>query len=387
MDYPANCTIQNCTINQTSKCGIQLYGAQSCIIDNNTIGEYISWGIDLAGEYQTPRNNMISNNKFYDMWHHDCKGDTPCTVDEGCWTGNCSSNPHVDFLFIRKGSGVNPEDTIVEKNFFYNNKDFTDMGYDGTAFVSEGGTNTIYRNNIFINPHSYMCFQTETNSSYTQIYNNVFYAPRYISVRLKVANAIVKNNIIIGSQACYYFPDSEPPVYGNIDSDYNLFVDLGCISLLEGAGCKDTTLTEWQEATGDDLNSPFSVSTIADVKFVDISGYPTSCKTMDLRLQSNSPAVNAGTSISGFNNDYAGSLRPQGSSWDIGAYEYVQETATNGSDLNGDGVVNIQDVQLCVNVLLGSETDSDIVGQADVNEDGQVDEKDKNSIVNIILVK
>ena len=319
IDRPVNCTIQNNILKKTSKCGIQLYGAKSCTIDENTIGEYISWGLDLAGEYQTPTNNTISDNTFYDMWHHDCKGNTSCTAEEGCWTGNCASNPHTDYLFIRKGSGVNPEDTIVERNLFYNDKDFTDLSYDGTAFVSEGGTRSIYRNNVFINPHSYMCFQTETNSTDTEIYNNTFYHPRYFAVRMKVAGVKIKNNIIIGTSSYYFMTEA---VHDDIDSDYNLFVDISCISKWEGVGCQDFTLSEWQTATGDDSHSPSSVASVADIKFQDISGYPSSCSSMDLRLQSDSPAVNTGTTISGFTNDYDNISRPQGSAWDIGAYEF-----------------------------------------------------------------
>jgi hypothetical protein len=56
-----------------------------------------------------------------------------------------------------------------------------------------------------------------------------------------------------------------------------------------------------------------------------------------------------------------------------------------GGDVNGDGVVDVLDVQLCVNVILGTETDPDIVYRADVNGDGNVDVLDVQEIVNIIL--
>src|SRR5262249_52488210 len=39
-------------------------------------------------------------------------------------------------------------------------------------------------------------------------------------------------------------------------------------------------------------------------------------------------------------------------------------------DLNDDGAVNAQDLQLQVNVILGTETDSTIVSRADLNSDG-----------------
>ena len=54
-------------------------------------------------------------------------------------------------------------------------------------------------------------------------------------------------------------------------------------------------------------------------------------------------------------------------------------------DLSLDGLVNILDVQLCVNVILGNETDPDIVGRADLTGDGGVNVLDLQAIVNIIL--
>lgn len=43
----------------------------------------------------------------------------------------------------------------------------------------------------------------------------------------------------------------------------------------------------------------------------------------DFRLQPNSPAIDAGISLSEVNNDISGQTRPKGSGYDIGAYEYL----------------------------------------------------------------
>lgn len=64
-------------------------------------------------------------------------------------------------------------------------------------------------------------------------------------------------------------------------------------------------------------------------------------------------------------------------------------TSTPGSpttgDVSSDGVVNVIDVQLCVNIILGTESDPGRTGRADVNGDGGVDVLDVQRIVNIIL--
>jgi hypothetical protein len=55
------------------------------------------------------------------------------------------------------------------------------------------------------------------------------------------------------------------------------------------------------------------------------------------------------------------------------------------ADLNGDGQVNVLDVQLSVNVFLGLQTDPAIVARADVNGDGAVNVLDVQAIANIVL--
>jgi hypothetical protein len=45
----------------------------------------------------------------------------------------------------------------------------------------------------------------------------------------------------------------------------------------------------------------------------------------------------------------------------------------------------VLDVQLCVNVFLGIQTDPDIVAAADVNGDGTVNVLDVQRIVNVFL--
>ncbi len=63
-------------------------------------------------------------------------------------------------------------------------------------------------------------------------------------------------------------------------------------------------------------------------------------------------------------------------------------TATSTSmpaDLNLDGGVDVLDVQLCVNVFLGTETDPGIVSRSDVNGDSAVDVLDVQLVVNEFL--
>ncbi len=56
-------------------------------------------------------------------------------------------------------------------------------------------------------------------------------------------------------------------------------------------------------------------------------------------------------------------------------------------DLSKDGEVNIIDIQICVNIVLGTETNPEIITRADINKDGSIDVSDVQEILNIVLVR
>lgn len=56
-------------------------------------------------------------------------------------------------------------------------------------------------------------------------------------------------------------------------------------------------------------------------------------------------------------------------------------------DVNGDGEVNIADVNCLIDVILGARSADDFDGRADVNEDTEVNIADVNAVIDIILGK
>ena len=61
--------------------------------------------------------------------------------------------------------------------------------------------------------------------------------------------------------------------------------------------------------------------------------------------------------------------------------------AANGShgDVNSDGVVDIEDMNICINIVLGFITDAEVKALADLTGDGTVDISDVNAVINVIL--
>jgi hypothetical protein len=133
-----------------------------------------------------------------------------------------------------------------------------------------------------------------TNSVY--LYNNTFY--NTISPIISVTgatHAILKNNIYYANNNQTFF-EIETYQGATINSDYDLFYGR---SVPSGSG-----ITITNAKTGNPL-------------FVNPTG-------RDFHLQSTSAAINAGTASvsSTVTWDYDGNSRPQGSAYDIGAYEY-----------------------------------------------------------------
>ncbi|MBQ0068435.1 MAG: hypothetical protein KBT09_01580, partial [Bacteroidales bacterium] len=63
----------------------------------------------------------------------------------------------------------------------------------------------------------------------------------------------------------------------------------------------------------------------------------------------------------------------------------LKKPSTKPGDVNGDGTVDIADVNSLVSIILEQKTAADFPGKADINGDGNVDIADINAIIAIIL--
>lgn len=55
--------------------------------------------------------------------------------------------------------------------------------------------------------------------------------------------------------------------------------------------------------------------------------------------------------------------------------------------MNGDGIVDITDVNILINIILGKTEAKEIEGNTDINDDYVIDITDVNLLLNIILGK
>lgn len=56
-------------------------------------------------------------------------------------------------------------------------------------------------------------------------------------------------------------------------------------------------------------------------------------------------------------------------------------------DVDGNGIVDIDDVNALVNIMLDFKTPGDYNGQADITGDGNCDIDDLNEVINIMLAQ
>ncbi len=280
MTEPSSCLITGNTVTKTGLAGIQLCGAKNTVVSHNDIHDFITWGIDLSGDYRACDGNDICDNTVHDLFRYDA----------GYWRGG-GDPPHTDFCFIRKGGGFRPLRTTVERNLFYNNCAFTGFGGTAMLFLSYADS-TLVRNNVFINAHSYAAVFFGWTSAGTTFDDNTVFCPRTGAMRLSTGgdNDIRRNIFVAQSQGITLDSAADER---NLTMDHNLY----CIP---GDGKAFVRVSPWQgwsfsawRERGYDSHS-MRLGSASAVRFADVSGYPLHCDAMDLRLLFGSPAKGSG---------------------------------------------------------------------------------------------
>ena len=64
---------------------------------------------------------------------------------------------------------------------------------------------------------------------------------------------------------------------------------------------------------------------------------------------------------------------------------YVLHIVDKNGDVNNDGEINISDINILIDIILGGNADELTLKRADVNDDDEINISDVNSIIDIIL--
>jgi len=251
------------------------------LIEGNTIivtggGDSLDHGIYvMSGSRNTIRNNYISGHRGFGIHIYD---------------------------EVKQGRDGQIADVVVEGNII------TGSVLSGGIIVATGNANKakniIIRNNI-IYANGVKGIEVRSNSQDVYIYNNTIYRNGENGDGIRIAvccgssgfinGVTMKNNLIdIGSSTGYHINvGTSASVVSNIVLENNLY----------WPGSPDLkNISDANPVTGDPI-------------FVD-SG------SADFHLRSGSAAIDAGLTLTDVTTDKEGISRPQGSAYDIGAYEY-----------------------------------------------------------------
>jgi hypothetical protein len=273
-------------------------GSANNVVQNSLISD-LSSGIYIdRGSY----NNSIHNTEFA---HNNMMANANQFVDDGGATAVVNYGDNNNFGYntfhdqiacsARYASMGHVFDVEAGNgNIFHHNKAWN----NGANFAELGGfdktlqaTNNTFAYNVVLNNG----ITSHDNTTGTKVYNNTFYFP---------------SGGIVNCEAC---TPADMSLKNNI-----FYANTGFTAQGTQASLDESNNVYWNPAGGVyNTQTLSSTSKTVDPLFVSASGG-------NFQLQSNSPAINAGTMATvsaGLTADFLGKLVPQGGAVDIGAYE------------------------------------------------------------------
>ena len=308
----SHCEILNNTIHDTGAAWgvIRMNGATltGCLIKGNRFYSATGPGNDLPLIIVSGRNNVIEGNEIgpakdldvFRVW-----GDG--NIIRGNYIHDITFSPgSVAHMDVFQTFGVGGEGKVVARNIVFEKNRIIDFAgqicmteHNGSA---AGMRDWDIRNNVFVNVPQ----QANIGIPNMRFYNNTFYNVgtsnrlvlyAYHSLpKGESTGARIFNNIIITATNLVDYSGAISINGPGVTADYNYVANIEGFRPLRG----------FAEAHG--ING-------GDPRFVDASA-----NVFD--LQPSSPAIDKGTTLTGFEDDFAGTVRPQGRAWDIGAFEH-----------------------------------------------------------------
>ncbi len=220
-------------------------------------------------------------------------------------------------------------DLYFERNFLYNNKDLSLSGdYRGAAFVygSDASYNNYIRNNIFVQPvfpsgavlFNTGCYNIEIDNNTFVRWNSVNSNSPLIALSVPIdSNDSIKNNIFIDYEESTASMIIRNTTTMDTSAVQNNVYYAPNRTFLNRENGDVFTWSQWVAAGYDTINGASG-----DPNLTNVPANASTASSGDYSISSSSSlCIDLGATLSGFSNDYKKISRPQGSAWDIGAYE------------------------------------------------------------------
>jgi hypothetical protein len=251
-------------------------------------------GISINGQGWTVENNEIERLFMYEGGDCDYMrffGDDHAirgNFMHGTDFGEVGS-AHVDCFQTFDNNGEHVHNILVEGNTCF----VFHQGFMGEASFHENSSHVTFRNNVFAHGGAWGIDVHQIDNVTVQ--NNTFYDITHhgAGFRNNSLNNAVINNVFYDTGTSYWASDG-----ATLSGDHNLIF----------------------EANDPGQLGPNDILDM-DPLFVDP-------ENNDFHLQENSPAIDAGQTLTDVTTDLDGMLRPQGNGYDIGAYEFAASTPT-----------------------------------------------------------
>ncbi len=312
LDGRSYVTVHGLNVRNISDAGMWIRNATGDILENNSVysgdpGGGNARGYDVRGStntilrsngYTTPASTLAQTDGIWSSGN-----DGNLYEWNNLVISNSNTNGHSDGIQSFQDKNI----TILGNYIAHPNGGLNNHGLWLTDTVT-GGTISIIDNIIDMPVGDETGIghwnQTAGYSGRVVVENNTVYGAEWGVYLNNSPLSVVENNIFTphGSQATGVVLAGASPGGSNID--YNLIFG-GSAGSINGSL---KTWAQWQ-AAGYDAHG-----VNADPKFVNPAGH-------DFHLQASSPATDHGVTLSNVTTDYAGTPRPQGSAYDIGAYE------------------------------------------------------------------
>ena len=291
-------------IYRASSSGITVEGRQN-LIEANDISHTIQYppggpvfdGADADGLRPFGTGHILRNNRVHDIRGSDLGNLDPHIDCIETW------GPASDILFEQNVCDIDDGDFLVVQ---------------GAQIEDSSGpvSRVTFRNNIFMNVRMGIHVEEigSTGITLVRVVNNTFYRITHHGVLLEGhPHAIVENNAFydVGSHQDSYIGLSSGSVVSNRAGYLSLSSKEGLVVGYNAQGMSDGRAPGKR---GSQAPYPHDLWMV-DPRFVNAAA-------KDFRLLPNSPLVDVGVALKDVPTDFVGVARPQGSGYDIGAYEF-----------------------------------------------------------------